>query len=272
MSHSWALALCWFLPGLMVGSFLNVAIHRLPRMLVMDIAAQPYNLARPRSHCPHCQTPLAIWHNVPLLSFLWLRGRCASCHAPISWRYPLVEAGNALIWMACGMLLPMGPQASLAAALAWACGGSLLLTLAVIDWETTLLPDSLTQPLLWLGLGVAEMGWSGLSVSTALWGAMVGYSSFALIAFVFERVTGQEGLGAGDFKLLAALGAWLGPLPLIPLVFLAASSGAGVGLVLRARGQLREGRYVPFGPFLALAAVLLVACGPSEVLHWIGLA
>jgi leader peptidase (prepilin peptidase)/N-methyltransferase len=147
-----------------------------------------------------------------------------------------------------------------------------LLTLAVIDWETTLLPDSLTQPLLWLGLWAAEMGWSGLSVSNALWGAMVGYSSFALIAFVFERVTGQEGLGAGDFKLLAALGAWLGPLPLIPLVFLAASSGAGVGLVLRARGQLREGRYVPFGPFLALAAVVLVACGPSEVLHWIGLA
>jgi leader peptidase (prepilin peptidase)/N-methyltransferase len=272
MSHAWALALCWFLPGLVLGSFLNVAIHRLPRMLAMDTFAQPYNLARPRSHCPHCQTPLALWHNLPLLSFLWLRGRCASCHAPISWRYPLVEAGNALIWMACGILLPLGPHTPVETALVWACGGSLLLTLAVIDWETTLLPDSLTQPLLWLGLWAAEMGWSGLSVSNALWGAMVGYSSFALIAFVFERVTGQEGLGAGDFKLLAALGAWLGPLPLIPLVFLAASSGAGVGLVLRARGQLREGRYVPFGPFLALAAVVLVACGPSEVLHWIGLA
>ena len=99
-----------------------------------------------------------------------------------------------------------------------------------------------------------------------------GLQQFCADCLVFERVTGQEGLGAGDFKLLAALGAWLGPLPLIPLVFLAASAGAGVGLVLRARGQLREGRYVPFGPFLALAAMLLVACGPSEVLHWIGLA
>jgi leader peptidase (prepilin peptidase)/N-methyltransferase len=191
---------------------------------------------------------------------------------PISWRYPLVEVSNALIWVGCGVLLPSSLQGSEAAALAWACGGSLLLALAFIDWETTLLPDGLTQPLLWLGLLVADMGWSGLSLSGALWGAVMGYSSFALIAFVFERVTGQEGLGAGDFKLLAALGAWLGPLPLIPLVFLAASSGATVGLVLRARGELREGRYVPFGPFLALAAMVMVACGPSKVLHWIGLA
>ena len=272
MSSPWALGLVWCVLGLVVGSFLNVVIHRLPRMLAMDDDAQSYNLARPRSHCPRCQTPLALRHNLPLLSFLVLRGRCAFCGAPIDWRYPLVEASNALIWVSCGLGLASGQTGAEAAALAWACGGSLLLALACIDWETTLLPDSLTQPLLWLGLLAAEMSWSELSLSSALWGALVGYGSFALIAWVFERVTGQEGLGAGDFKLLAALGAWLGPLPLIPLVFLAASSGALVGLALRAKGQLREGRYVPFGPFLALAAVVLVACGPGRVLQWTGLA
>ena len=272
MSSPWVLGLVWCVLGLVVGSFLNVVIHRLPRMLAMDPGAEPYDLAKPRSHCPHCQTPLALRHNLPLLSFLVLRGRCAFCGAPIAWRYPLVEASNALIWVSCGLWFSSGQTDAQAAALAWACGGSLLLALTCIDWETTLLPDSLTQPLLWLGLLAAEMGWSGLSLSSALWGAVVGYGSFALIAWVFERVTGQEGLGAGDFKLLAALGAWLGPLPLIPLVFLAASSGALVGLALRAKGQLREGRYVPFGPFLALAAVVLVACGPGRVLQWTGLA
>jgi leader peptidase (prepilin peptidase)/N-methyltransferase len=272
MSNAGFFAILWCVVGLVVGSFLNVVIHRLPHMLTMEEGPQKYDLARPRSHCPHCQTPLSPWHNVPLLSFLCLRGRCAFCQAPISWRYPLVELSNAMIWVSCGLLLPAGEQGFDAAALAWACAGSLLLALALIDWETTLLPDSLTQPLLWLGLLAAEMGWSGLSLSTALWGAVLGYGSFAVIAFVFERVTGQEGLGAGDFKLLAALGAWLGALPLIPLVFLAASTGAVGGLTLRARGQLREGRYVPFGPFLALAAVVLVACGPANVLQWIGLA
>ena len=272
MSSPWILGLIWCVLGLVVGSFLNVVIHRLPRMLAMEDGAQPYNLASPRSHCPHCQTPLALRHNLPLLSFLVLRGRCAFCGSPIAWRYPLVEVSNALIWVSCGLWMPAGQQGFDAGTLAWACGGSLLLALACIDWETTLLPDSLTQPLLWLGLLAAEMGWSGLSLSSALWGAVVGYGSFALIAWVFARVTGQEGLGAGDFKLLAALGAWLGPLALIPLVFWAASTGAVVGLVMRARGQLREGRYVPFGPFLALAALVLMVCGPARVLQWAGLA
>lgn len=264
----------WGVMGLVIGSFLNVLIHRLPRMLQATEAATvdptPYHLARPRSHCPHCQTPLSAWQNIPLLSFLWLRGRCGHCQTPISRRYPLVELSNALIWVACGLWLPWPQEGG--AGWAWACAGSLLLAMAWIDWETTLLPDCLTQPLLWLGLLAAELGWSGLPLSQALWGAVVGYTSFGLIAWVFQGLTGQEGLGAGDFKLLAALGAWLGPLALIPLVFLAACSGALVGLALRARGQLREGRYVPFGPFLACAALVLVACRPATVLHWLGLA
>ena len=270
MSMNWAWALLWALTGLCIGSFLNVLIHRLPRMLTAPDPA--YNLALPASHCPHCHTPLTVWQKLPVLSFCLQKGRCAHCHQPISWRYPLVELANMLLWLAVGLGGLTPTTDAWPAAVAWAMAGSLLLVLAWVDWDTTLLPDCLTLPLLWLGLLAAEMHWSGQALSQAFWGCVAGYGSFWLIATAFEHFTGQEGLGGGDFKLLAALGAWLGPWALIPLVFMAALGGIGVGLVMRAQGSLREGRYVPFGPFLAGAAGVLVILGPARTLSWLGLA
>lgn len=246
----------WALGGLLSGSFLNVMIHRWPLMLEPEQPAHhQLTLAFPRSHCPHCHTTLA-WHQlIPVLSFVWLRGRCSHCQHPIAWRYPVVELLNMAWWLWCGLALPgsltWGPS------LAWSLWGSAVLALAWIDWESTWLPDGLTQPLAWGGLVAAALGWSGVSLPLALAGAVLGYLSLWSVATVFQWVTGQEGMGGGDFKLLAALGAWCGPLLLIPLVLMASVLGLGVGVVLRARGQLREGRYIPFGPFLIGAAIAL---------------
>ena len=272
MAHEGWWALGWAGCGLLIGSFLNVVIHRWPRLLeASPMMPEHVNLARPRSHCPHCLTPLPWWQLVPVLSFLWLRGRCAHCRHPIAWRYPAVEGLNMAWWLWCGLSLPAGfavghipsvhgwwPEAhAWGSPLAWSLWGSALLVLAWIDWDTTWLPDDLTQPLVWGGLLAAGLGWSGLSLQQALLGAVLGYLSLWSVGTLFRRVTGEEGMGEGDFKLLAALGAWSGPLLLIPLVLLASLLGLIAGLLLRARGQLREGRYIPFGPFLAAAAVAL---------------
>ena len=266
----------WLLPwgvgGLLVGSFLNVVIHRWPLMLTAQSPAdQRFDLAYPSSHCPHCHTPLTVAQLIPVLSFLWLRGRCGHCQHPIPWRYPTVELVNMAWWLWCGLMATtwVGPVPLHGAwwwlpsaltwgpSLAWALWGSTLLALAWIDWDSTWLPDGLTQPLVWGGLVAASLGWSGLTLPLALAGAVLGYLSLWSVATVFQWVTGQEGMGGGDFKLLAALGAWLGPLQLIPLVLIASILGLLVGLLLRARGELREGRYIPFGPFLIAAAVAL---------------
>lgn len=276
--------LAWALGGLLIGSHLNVLIHRWPRMLAAEMGEpvalitpqahpvpQPFNLATPRSHCPHCGTPLTLAQLVPVLSFLWQRGRCGHCHHPIAWRYPVVELLSMAWWIWCGtQVSALAGQAALGMtsvilpgsalwgpSLAWALWGSALLALAWIDWDSTWLPDGLTQPLVWAGLIAAALGWSGLSLNQALAGAVLGYLSLWSVAWAFRGFTGQEGMGGGDFKLLAALGAWLGPWLLIPLVLLAAVGGLMAGLVMRANGQLREGRYVPFGPFLVAAAVAL---------------
>ena len=267
--------LAWALGGLMVGSFLNVLIHRWPLMLEAEEAQHSpvsFGLARPRSHCPHCHTPLPAHHLLPLLSFAWLRGRCGFCRHPIAWRYPLVEALNMLWWCWCAAFIPGAVGLSSAAGtmsallpgsllwgppLVWALWGSVLLALAWIDWDSTWLPDGLTQPLAWGGLVAAALQWSGLSLSMALAGAVSGYLSLWLVARLFHLFTGMEGMGDGDFKLLAALGAWLGPWLLIPLVLIASVLGMLVGLLLRSQGRLREGRYIPFGPFLVGAAVAL---------------
>jgi leader peptidase (prepilin peptidase)/N-methyltransferase len=272
MTHDGWWAVGWALSGLLCGSFLNVVIHRWPRMLeASPTAPADYDLTRPRSHCPHCLTPLTGWQLVPILSFLWLRGRCGHCQAPISWRYPVVEGLGMAWWLWCGLALPAElaagqvpsmagwwPQAqSWGQPLAWGLWGSALLALAWIDWDTTWLPDDLTQPLVWGGLLAAGLGWSGQTLEQAVLGAVLGYASLWSVGTLFRWVTGEEGMGQGDFKLLAALGAWCGPLLLIPLVLLASILGLLAGLWLRARGGLREGRYIPFGPFLAAAAVVL---------------
>ncbi|MGA1286443.1 MAG: prepilin peptidase [Rubrivivax sp.] len=288
--------------GLVVGSFLNVVIHRLPRIMLRqwwaDTAAQlgdeeghrdlfgsappallqdaarhlaaadaslaRLDLAQPRSHCPACGHRLA-WHdNIPLWSWLRLHGRCRACGTPISPRYPLVEALTAALFAA--LAWRHGPQWPLLAASAVA---ATLVALAAIDWDTLLLPDSLTLPLLWAGLGAAALGW-GVSLHDAVIGAIAGYGVLWVVATLFERLTGKAGMGAGDFKLLAALGAWLGWQALLPVLLLASVSGAVVGLAMQRRGTLREGRYVPFGPFLAGAGIAVLLVGQAPMLAWLG--
>ena len=258
--------------GLAVGSFLNVLIHRLPLMLERDWQADhestgeaqaAFNIAVPASHCPHCLHPLH-WHdNIPVLSYLALRGRCRHCSASISWQYPAVELATA------GLFVWSLTQHGLGAtAVAWAGFAATLLALAVIDARTTLLPDALTQPLTWAGLMAAFWGCSGVSLPDALWGAAGGYLFLWSVYWLFRLLTGQEGMGQGDFKLLAALGAWFGWQALIALVMIASLSGLGVGLWLKWRQRLPAGGYIPFGPFLALAGAVLMIWGMPAWLSW----
>ena len=263
MPHPLLLDALAALLGLCVGSFLNVLIHRLPLMIEQawaqpldgDLQANvpPLNLAFPASHCPACQHPLA-WHDkLPLLSFLRLRGCCRHCSAPISWHYPLVE-------LACAALFvwSLSTHGAGAAALAWASFASVLLALAVIDARTTWLPDALTQPLTWGGLIAAACGWTGLPLTDALAGAVAGYLSLWSVYWAFRLATGKEGMGHGDFKLLAALGAWFGWQSLLAIVLIASLSGLCVALVLMRRGLLAHNRQIAFGPFLALAGAWLL--------------
>jgi leader peptidase (prepilin peptidase)/N-methyltransferase len=255
--------------GLILGSFLNVVIHRMP--LIMErqwqqdaakdgtdsLLPHPHlNLATPASHCPQCGHRLDWWENLPVLSFLLLKGRCHACLARIGWRYPAIELFTALSLGACFQHWGLSLQA-----IVWAGFVCSLLALAVIDWDTTLLPDHITQPLIWAGLIVASLGLSGLSLSNALWGAVAGYLSLWLVYWLFKLITGKEGMGYGDFKLFAALGAWFGWAALTPLILLASLAGIAVGLVLQSRQQLREKHYIPFGPFLAMAAGVYLIWG-----------
>ena len=263
--------------GLVVGSFLNVVIHRLPRMLEAQWsealheqdaasahllqAARPYNIATPGSHCPHCSHTLKWAEKIPVLSYLGLKGRCRHCHAPIGWRYLAVELFTACLFVWCFDQHGFSMQA-----LAWAGFAAALLCLAAIDADTTLLPDAITQPLVWSGLLAASLGLSAVDLSTALWGAVVGYLFLWSVFWLFKLVTGKEGMGQGDFKLLAALGAWLGWPALLSVVLIASLTGVARGLWLRARQRLSEDVYIPFGPFLALAGLWVMAFGPLPVL------
>lgn len=259
--------------GLVAGSFLNVVIHRLPEMLEREWHSenkehspqdrQAYNLAVPASHCPTCLHPLS-WHDkIPLLSHVMLRGRCRHCHTRIGWQYPAVELATAALFVWC--LTQHGWQA---AGWAWAGFGSALLALAMIDARTCLLPDALTQPLTWAGLLAAHMGYSGIALPDALWGAVGGYLLLWSVYWLFKLFTGQDGMGQGDFKLLAALGAWFGWTALVALVLIASLSGLCAGLWLRWRQHLPANSYIPFGPFLALAGGVLMVWGAPGWLLW----
>lgn len=265
--------------GACIGSFLNVVIHRLPLMLerqwkrdsaemlgqpVPEDAGEPLSLSRPRSRCPHCGHQIRWHENIPVLGWLMLKGRCSSCQARISPRYPLVELLTAALFAATAWKL--GPQP---VALLWCAAIAVLVALTFIDWDTTLLPDDLTLPLLWAGLVVAGLGWT-IPLSSALWGAVGGYLSLWGVYWLFKLTTGKEGMGYGDFKLLAALGAWLGPAMLLPILVGASVIGTVVGVVMKASGALREGRYVPFGPFLAGAGIAVFLIGPDALLAWLG--
>ena len=265
--------------GLLIGSFLNVVIHRLPRMLERRWACEcaelggqtveagePFDLARPRSRCPACGTVIHWHQNIPLLSYALLRGRCACCHTPISLRYPLVEALTGLLfaWVVARHGIGMS-------SLAWCGFVAALLALGFIDWDTTLLPDDITLPLVWAGLIAATLGWSGIGPDDALWGAVAGYLSLWSVYWAFKLATGKEGMGYGDFKLFGALGAWFGWQALIPMILLASLIGAAVGIALKFTHGLRDGGYIPFGPFLTLAGLSALFVGPQAMLRWTGL-
>jgi len=253
--------------GLAIGSFLNVLIHRLPIMIEQSwqdpaTATEPaMDLAFPGSHCPACRHPIAWYDNLPLLGFVLLRGRCRHCQALISWQYPLVEL------VTCALFVwSLLTQASWAAAVAWAGFAAALLALAVIDAHTTWLPDTLTQPLTWGGLIAASLGWSNVSLPVALAGAVSGYLFLWAVYWAFRLVTDKEGIGHGDLKLLAALGAWFGVGSLLAVVLIASVSALIYALVQMWRKQLPENRQIPFGPFLAFAGAWLLFAGTPQLL------
>lgn len=249
--------------GLLVGSFLNVVIHRLPIMMLRETAnfvamergeALPhqdrYDLWLPHSACPHCARPLAPWHKLPVLSWVLLHGRCSFCQARISARYPLVELLTALLFALVAWRFGLG-----ATGLAVMLCSTFLIALAFIDADTMLLPDDLTLPLLWLGL-LVNLNHRLVALPDAVLGAAVGYGVLWLIFWIFKLATGKDGLGYGDFKLMAALGAWLG-WQALPLVLLLASvMGALLGLALMVGGRHQRGQAIPFGPCLAGAGLL----------------
>ncbi|ATJ82615.1 prepilin peptidase [Halomonas beimenensis] len=264
--------------GLCLGSFLNVVIVRLPVMLMREWRAEArealeleteapptFNLVTPRSMCPRCEAPIA-WHdNLPLLGWLKRRGRCASCRSPISPQYPLVELAGGLLALAVVALYGASLEGLfiLGACLA-------LLAMAVIDLRTQLLPDILTLPLLWAGL-LYQLIFQPLQLPSAVVGAMAGYLALWSFYWLFKWVTGKEGMGYGDFKLLAALGAWLG-WPFLPMVLiLAAGAGAVVGVIVQLAVPRLRGAPMPFGPWLAAAGWIALLVGEPLMATYLGL-
>jgi leader peptidase (prepilin peptidase)/N-methyltransferase len=264
--------------GLCIGSFLNVVIHRLPAMLErswrresaellgvkVDDTEEAPTLVRPRSRCPACKHAIAWHENLPVVSYLILRGRCSACATRISPRYPLIELLTGALFALVGWRFGPHPVVLL-----WCAFAAVLVALAGIDWDTTLLPDDLTLPLLWVGLVASALGWT-IALPDALWGAVAGYLSLWSVYWLFKLITGKEGMGFGDFKLLAAVGAWLGLKMLLPVVLAASLIGAAVGIAMKLNAALREGRYVPFGPFLAGAALMVMVAGQARVMSWLG--
>ncbi len=273
--------------GLVVGSFLNVVIYRLPVMLDRqwraecaelngaEAAAAPvarFDLIVPRSTCPACKAPIGALQNIPVLSYLALRGRCAHCRAPISVRYPLVEILCGVLSALAAWRFGCGAPAACAVVITW-----FLIALTFIDLDHQLLPDSLTMPLLWLGLLASLTGWGSASSSlpvdpvSAIVGAALGYLSLWAVYHAFRLLTGKEGMGYGDFKLLAAFGAWLGWRMLLPIVLLSAIVGALVGVALIVGRRHERGTPIPFGPFLAAAGWFAMMWGPQIVSGYLAL-
>jgi len=264
--------------GLIVGSFLNVVIHRLPIMMERDWAAQcaelrgeappvfePLSLARPRSRCPRCGHAITAVENIPVLSWLLLRGRCKGCAAPISFRYPLVEALTGLLfafaaWHFGFAAAGLGALVFLAA----------LVALTGIDFNTQLLPDDITLPLLWLGLALNAFG-VYTDLKSAVIGAMAGYLSLWAVYWAFKLITGKEGMGYGDFKLLAALGAWLGWQVLPLTVLLSSLVGAVVGIALMVIARHGRNVPIPFGPYLAAAGAIALFWGRPLTHAYLGI-
>ena len=268
----WVLAVL----GLCIGSFLNVVVHRLPLMLErgwkqecaellgIEIAKTPtLTLSTPRSRCPSCGHAITWYENIPLVSWLWLRGRCSACKTQISARYPVVEVSTGVLFALISWRFGAQPVALL-----WCGLVATLMAMAFIDLDTQLLPDILTLPLMWAGIIAAARGWIPVSLEASVGGAVAGYLSLWLVANAFRIVRGKEGMGAGDFKLLAALGAWMGwqMIPLIVLLSSAVGALSGIALIVfRSHGRDVP---IPFGPYLAGGGVAALFFGDQLMRLW----
>lgn len=271
--------------GLLVGSFLNVVIHRLPKMMELEWRSQcaefneqlinavepisgkstPYNLYTPRSACPQCGHQISALENIPLLSYLILRGRCRNCGSSISMRYPIVETLTGILTTYAAWHFGFGLTSVAAIVFIWA-----LIALTFIDFDTQLLPDDITMPLLWLGI-IFNMFGAFTTLNNAVAGAIIGYLVLWSVYWLFKLITGKEGMGFGDFKLLAAIGAWLG-WPLLPLVIMLSSVvGAVVGITLIIAARHGRNIPIPFGPYLAGGALIALFWGQQLTQSYLNL-
>ncbi|GGE57584.1 type 4 prepilin-like proteins leader peptide-processing enzyme [Streptosporangium jomthongense] len=280
LSTPWLLYLAVALVSLCVGSFLNVVILRLPKMMQQEWRCQceafleiaedqrkqepPVTLSSPASTCPSCGHKIRAWENIPVISYLFLGGKCSGCKAPISVRYPLIEAVTAIFSVLTVFIIGPSATALWALVLVWA-----LVALTVIDFDTQLLPDSITLPLMWLGLVLSYFGFLG-EFTSAFWGAVAGYLSLWSVYWLFKLATGKEGMGHGDFKLLAALGAWLGWELLPAVILLSSVVGAVVGIGLMVFRKHGREVPIPFGPYLAAAGLLCLWFGAEIQGFWFG--
>ena len=264
--------------GLLVGSFLNVVIHRLPKMMERDWHGQcaelrgetlpneePLSLAKPRSRCPECGHMITALENIPVISWLVLRGKCSACRKPISIRYPIIEAFTGLLTAFAALHFGFGWTAAGGILLVWC-----LIVLTFIDVDSQLLPDSITLPLLWIGLLFNIFG-TYTDLQSAVIGAMFGYLSLWSVYWCFKLVTGKEGMGYGDFKLLAAIGAWLGWQVLPLTILLSSLVGAIVGIALIVLAKHGRNVPIPFGPYLATAGLIALFWGKELTQSYLGL-
>ncbi|MBC8057486.1 MAG: prepilin peptidase [Rhizobiales bacterium] len=262
--------------GLLIGSFLNVVIHRVPLMmergwrmesadlLGVKIDDTPeITLSKPRSRCPACGHRIRWYENIPVASYLVLRGKCSACKAPISVRYPAVEVLTAVLFAAVGIHFGAQPTVLL-----WCGFAATLVALAFIDLDTTFLPDDLTLPLMWAGIVSAALGWIPVTLSASVAGAVAGYLSLWFVFHAYRLIRGKEGMGAGDFKLLAALGAWMGWQAIPSIILLSSAVGAVVGIALIVFRQHDREVPIPFGPYLAGGGVAALFFGEQLSRLW----
>ncbi|MBE9539834.1 MAG: prepilin peptidase [Proteobacteria bacterium] len=277
--HNWLLLSCLLSLGLVVGSFLNVVIYRLPLMMesrwrrdcceLLEIEKEaagdtPLTLSTPNSHCPHCKTPIKPWQNIPVFSYLFLAGKCSECGVRISIRYPLVELTTAVLTLALAWQYDASAALLGAMIFTWS-----LVALTMIDVDHQLLPDDITLPLMWLGIAFSLAG-ATVSLQDSVLGAMLGYLSLWSVYWLFKLATGKEGMGYGDFKLLAALGAWLGWQSIPIIILLSSLVGAVCGIALMIATRRGKDIPIPFGPYLAMAGWIALMWGDQLMGYYLG--